>query len=103
MVNFLSWNCHDFNKAKKCELLKTHLKDHKIDIVSIQEFKMETIKDCTLIALSSSITEWITKPSIENSGGILVGINTSLFAIFQVWELNFSIIILLKNTTKIFT
>jgi hypothetical protein len=83
--------------------LKKYLKDHRIDIVSIQETKMENIKDGFLLALSTSITNWIVKPSLDNSGGILVGINTSLFSILQVWKLNFSISILLQNKTKDFT
>jgi putative Mn2+ efflux pump MntP len=63
---------------KTVSFLKKYLKDHRIDIVSIQETKMENIKDGFLLALSTSITNWIVKPSLDNSGGILVGINTYL-------------------------
>jgi hypothetical protein len=37
-----------------------------------------------------------------NLGGLLVGINTALFSIINVWHMDFSIIILLKNTNENF-
>jgi hypothetical protein len=64
---------------------------------------MKIIKDRILVALGSSITEWIVKSSEGNSGGILVGINTFLFTIIQVWKSKFSITLLIKNTTEDFT
>jgi hypothetical protein len=58
---------------------------------------MEIIKESILVNLASHITKWIIKESIGNSDGILVGINSSLFSILNVCELDFTITILLQN------
>jgi hypothetical protein len=44
---------------------------------------MENIKDSFLLALSTSIIDWIVIPSLDNSGGILVGINTQYLVFFK--------------------
>jgi hypothetical protein len=58
---------------------------------------MELITKRILNNFDSHITKWIVKQYISNSDGILVGINTSLFSILNVWEFEFTITILLKN------
>jgi exonuclease III len=83
MVNILCWNCRGLNKPFKRRLLSDNLKSNNIDIVEIQETKMEKINECSLLAISYSITHWITKSSEGNFGGLLVGINISLFSILQ--------------------
>jgi exonuclease III len=96
-VYILCWNCRGFNKPKKRTLLKKNIKENQIDILGLQETKMENFTDRILNNLASNITKWIVKKSIGNSGGILVGINISLFSILDVWELDFTITVLLKK------
>jgi hypothetical protein len=64
---------------------------------------MEEIKERSLLAISSSITHWITKLSEGNSRGLLVGINISLFFILQTSILDYSIYVLLQNKQDSFT
>jgi hypothetical protein len=58
---------------------------------------MEEIKDRSLLALSSTITHWIVKSFEGNFGGLLVGINISLFSVLNTWILDYSISVLLQN------
>jgi hypothetical protein len=58
---------------------------------------MESIPDHILSSLSHTITDWFIKPSVGNFYGILVGINSSIFSILNVWVMDFSVSILLNN------
>jgi hypothetical protein len=58
---------------------------------------MKSFFDRTLNKISTTINFWIIKPSIGNSGGILVGANESLFHIINQWVLNFSVTVCLQN------
>jgi hypothetical protein len=71
--------------------------EHKIEIVGLQEIKMETFSDRVLNKLSSKITFWLSKPSQGNSGGILVGVNDSLFTIINHWILDYSITVFFEK------
>jgi exonuclease III len=93
MVNIFCWNYRGLNKPSKRHLLYQNLKLNNIDIVGIQETKMEEIKYHSLLALSSTITHWIVKSSEDNSGGLLVEINIPLFSILHTWILDYSIFI----------
>jgi hypothetical protein len=97
MVNIFCWNRRGLNKPTKRRLLSHNLKSNNTDIVGIQETKIEEIKERSLLAISSSITHWITKSSESNSERLLVGINISLFSILQTWILDYSIYVLLQN------
>jgi exonuclease III len=102
MVNVFNWNCRDFNKSKKKLLLTEYLHQHKADLIDIQETKIESVSERILTKLSSTITCWVIKPSQGNSGGILVGINDSLYQVLDQWILDYSITICLKNKANSF-
>jgi exonuclease III len=93
MVNVLCWNCRGLGRAKRRRLLKEYIVDNKIDILGIQETKLESLPDRTLNFVSSSLTAWFFKPSVGNSGGIMIGINDDLFIILNTIILDFSITI----------
>jgi hypothetical protein len=64
---------------------------------------MESILDRILSSLSNTITEWFIKPSVGNSGGILVSINSSIFSILNVWIFDFLVSILLNTKVDNFS
>jgi exonuclease III len=83
MVRILSWNCRGFNKSKKRNLLSEYLTEHKIDIVGLQKTNIEVFSDRILNKLSNKIMFWLSKSSQGNSGGILLGVNDSLYIIIN--------------------
>jgi Endonuclease/Exonuclease/phosphatase family len=91
------------NKPKKRNLIKDYINDNNIDIIGLQETKMESIPDHILFNISCNITEWFVKSSVGNSYDILVGINNSLFSILNVWVIDFLISILLTNKNNNFS
>jgi hypothetical protein len=64
--------------------------------------KWSLFSERVLNKLSSNITCWIVKPSQRNSGGILVGINDSLYQVLDQWILDYSITVCLKNKADSF-
>jgi hypothetical protein len=64
--------------------------------------KLISLSDRTLNFLSSSINAWFFKPSVGNSGGIMIGINDNLFTVLNITILDFSITIQLKNKNDSF-
>jgi hypothetical protein len=97
MINILSWNYRGFNSPKKRLLLSEYLVQHQIDIVGFQETKKEYFSERILHKLSSKISFWIFLPSAGNSGGLLLGINESIFHVIDSWVSKYSITIYLKN------
>lgn len=68
--------------------------------MGLQEIKMTEINDRILSNLSTRIDKWFVKPAVGvvgNSGGILVGVNTSMFTVIDTWVMDFSISILIEN------
>jgi mannosylglycoprotein endo-beta-mannosidase len=93
----MSWNIRVLgNPLAKC-ILKDILGQNKIDVVGIQETKLESFPYRFFSTLSSHINSWYFKPSIGSAGGILVGINDNLFDVLSVWVKEFSVSVLLKN------
>lgn len=97
MVNILSWNIRGLGSSIKKRALKEILYHNQIDIVGIQETKLESFSSRTLNALSNTVTHWTTKSSNGASGGLLLGINESKFWILNTWIMDFSITVHLKN------
>jgi hypothetical protein len=77
--------------------LKDYILEHHIDIVAIQETKLESLPPRTLNFLSTFISNWIFKPSEGNLGGIHVGINESFYSVLDTLILNFFVIVHLRN------
>lgn len=97
MVNILSWNARGLGSSTKKRALKEILYHNQIDIVGIQETKLESFSSRNLNAFSNTVTKWTPKSSNGASGGLLLGINESKFWILNTWIMDFSITVHLKN------
>ena len=97
MVKLLNWNIRGLGTSVKRRFLSDILKDNSIDIVGIQETKKEQFKSRTLHALSFYINQWIVKPSVGASGGILLGYNDSLLSLISSVIGSFSITAHFRN------
>src|ERR1035438_663850 len=83
MVKFLNWNARGLGSSVKRRYLSDIIRDNKIDIVCLQETKKEVFHERTLRSLSTSISQWVYKPSNGASGGLLFGFNNSLFSLID--------------------
>lgn len=96
-LNILSWNIRGLGKAKRKRLVRVVMIEHKIDIIALQETKLESIKERTLRNISLIINNWFILHSTGRSGGILVGINEDYYQVVNSWIGKFSVSILIKN------
>jgi hypothetical protein len=71
--------------------------NNHIDIIEIQETKMKEFSDRILHKLSLSINFWLFKYALGNSGGLLLGVNDSLFDILNKWILEYSITVCVQD------
>ena len=97
MVKILNWNARGLGLSVKRRYLSDLIKDHNIDLISIQETKKQTFSDRSLRALSFSITQWFVLPSVGASGGLLLGFNDSIFSLVAFYIKQFSITVHLRN------
>ena len=102
MNKILSWNIRGLGNPLAKRILKDMLLQNKIDLVRIQETKLEIYPYRCFSTLSSHITSWHHKPSVGSAGGILVGVNDNLFDVLSVWVKEFSVSVLLKNKVDSF-
>lgn len=97
MSRILCWNVRGLGNTITKRVLKDLLIDNKIDLVGLQETKMETFPSRFFQTLSVKISFWTFKPSCGNLGGILVGVNEDKYEVLTTWVKEFSVSLLLKN------
>ena len=102
MSRILSWNIRGLGNPLAKRILKDILIHNKIDIVGIQETKLEVYPSRFFSNISTKINNWHYKPSVGSSGGILLGVNDDIFEVQSIWIKEFSISVLLKNKTDSF-
>lgn len=98
-LNILSWNIRWLEKHKRKKLARNVFIDYKVDIVSLQETKLEHFKDKFLKTISPVIENWFILPSRDRSGGILICINEDYLEVVTSWIARYCISILIKNKT----
>ena len=72
-MNILNWNIRGMNSPRKRQALSDYIVQYKVDIIAIQETKIEDFNNRILRALAPQFDLWIFLPSIGRSGGILFG------------------------------
>lgn len=83
-MNILFWNVRGLgNPGRRRQLIEV-VKENKIDVICLQEtirvsFKMRELNSFC----SNKDFEWLTKPAVGHSGGLLLGINSDLFKILD--------------------
>lgn len=106
MANIFNWNCRGLGQLKKRKLISDYILEHKIGILSIQETKIENFRDRTLNSICKGNMKWFYKSSegtLGNSGGILAGIDSSIYDVLDVQIFYYSVTIHLKNKSEQFT
>ncbi|XP_020262172.1 uncharacterized protein LOC109838113 [Asparagus officinalis] len=80
-MKFGSWNVRGLNNPAKRRLVKDCLKFAKVDLVGLQETKLNSSRVSFLRSLgSSSISSWISLDASESRGGVLLGWNDNIFS-----------------------
>ena len=91
------WNIRGLGNPQAKRILRDHLCDKDIDLVGVQETKLEVYPNRFFQNLSVRINTWLFKPSVGSSGGILLGVNDDKYQVLNHWIKDFSISVLLKN------
>lgn len=90
MSKILSWNIRGLENSLAKSILKDVLVNNKIDLVGVQETKLEMYP----YRFFNNINTWHYKASVGNLGGILVRINDDLYEVGSVWIKEFSVSVL---------
>jgi hypothetical protein len=72
--------------TQKRSILYDMIRDHNIEIIAIQEIKKKIFTKRMLIAINPKFDNWLYKPSVEASGGILFWCDSSKFQIDSYLE-----------------
>lgn len=93
----LIWNIKEMWDDEKLQHLKEVLQKEKIDFLGLQETCKKDFTASFLNKINSSyITKWMWSPSNGRSGGILVGINETIFEIMEEEYENFFVSVVKK-------
>lgn len=84
-VKLLNWNVRGLNSSRKKQILGDIISKENIDIVFIQETKVENFSQRGLRKISSRIDIWHWLPANGRSGGILFGGDSNKIKILR-WE-----------------
>jgi hypothetical protein len=90
-MHIFCWNCRGLDKSQRKRLLKNYILDHNIDILDIQETKLETLPSRTINYFSIFISNWI-----------FIVIKESFYSILDIFILDYSVTIHLRNKNDSF-
>jgi exonuclease III len=98
-MKILSWNLRGCRSFEKRHYLKEILIKEHIDVVCLQETKIDTFSNRMLLSISIIFKSWYFLPTTGSSGvgGILLGLNYVIMDVLSVKMVCFSITILLRN------
>lgn len=84
-LSLLNWNIRGMNSSKKKQILHDLIDLEKIDVIMIQETKMENFSTRQLRKISHRFDLWHWVPAIGRSGGILFGGDSNKIKVLR-WE-----------------
>ena len=72
-LNLVSWNVNGLNNLKKRGILRNWLCKWKVDVVCLQETKLDTV-DCRIIQSiwSNHFIAWVALDAVNTAGGVLL-------------------------------
>ena len=92
--NILNWNIRGINSDDKCNALRLKLDESNCSIYCIQETKRENFDHSFIRKFAPKrFDQFAYSPSQGNSGGILIGWNSSIFSGQLIHNLRFAITI----------
>lgn len=83
-MNILNYNIWGLNACRKQSILADLIKQHSVDILAIQETKMEDFTHCILKSISIQLDTWFWLPYVGRSGGILFGCDSVLVYVVAI-------------------
>lgn len=96
--NILIWNVRGLNSTTRQDAVRVLVDMAKVDMVCLQETKMETVsRRLVLSMLGSSFTHYTYLPSVGASGGVLICWKDNLGAALSTWVDSFSVSIQLDS------
>ncbi|KAJ9704109.1 hypothetical protein PVL29_005411 [Vitis rotundifolia] len=97
-LKILSWNVRGVNDSSKRKLIKSIVRKQKVDLLCIQETKMQVMSEGVVRSLGSGIfLDWRVLNAIRSAGGILICWDKRSMEILEWEEGQFSISCKFKN------
>ena len=97
-LKLLSWNVRGANDSSKRKIIKSFVKSQKMDLLCIQETKIQSMFEEVVRSLGSGrFLDWRTLNAIESTGGILICWDKRSLEILDWEEGQFSISCRFRN------